>query len=117
MNKREFLQLIANGEMNEEIQGFAMEQMEKMDAANERRKEKEAEKRAEKKAEQQPEIDALMGALTDYFQTAQQLIDAADIDIKPQAVRYRLAAGLEAGVVVKGEVKDGSRKKVGYKLA
>ena len=75
------------------------------------------ERAAAKKAE-----DALLplveAAVTDEFQFCEQItanVDAEDVTVAK--VRNRLGKLIEAGVVVKADQKDGSRKRVAYKRA
>ena len=55
MTKREFLTMVANGEFNEEVKAFAEEEIVKLDAANEKRREQSSKKRAEN----QPLLDKI----------------------------------------------------------
>ena len=49
MTKRDFLKAVMNGEINDEIKAFAEEEIEKLDAANAKRREKTSKKREENK--------------------------------------------------------------------
>ena len=49
MTKRDFLNAVMNGEINDEIKAFAEEEIEKLDTANAKRREKTSKKREENK--------------------------------------------------------------------
>ena len=55
MTKREFLTMVANGEINEEIKAFAEEEINKLDAVNAKRRKQSSKKRAEN----QPLLDKI----------------------------------------------------------
>ena len=119
MTQRDFLESIANGVMNDEITTFATERIAALDAANEKRREANSAKRAEKEAEKAPIRAAIMGVLS-YTEpkTATTLIVDAGVEIKPQAIPSLLKGEVEAGRVLKVDVKvKGKGTQRGYQLA
>ena len=70
MTKREFLNAIAAGEMTEEVIAFANEEIEKMDAANAKRREK----NAERKAQNDEFVDLFVSFLNDEPKTASDIM-------------------------------------------
>lgn len=70
MTKREFLNAIATGEMTEEVIAFANEEIEKMDAANAKRREK----NAERKAQNDEFVDLFVSFLNDEPKTASDIM-------------------------------------------
>ena len=116
MTNREFYNAIAMNEtLSEEIRAFATEAIGKLDHTNELRKVKVAEKAAEKQAEKQPIRDALFAVIDGEAKTATMLIEAAGLDIKPASVPSLLKPFVEAGSVVKTDVKvPGKGKQRGY---
>ena len=118
MNEREFLNMIADGTVNDEIAAHAAALLEKMDAANAKRREKSAEKAAARKAEKAPLREALVACLCDEHKTASTLIAESGLEIKPQAVSSLFRDLVAAGDIEKVDVKvKGKGKQVGYKLA
>lgn len=118
MTQRDFLKSIANGTMNDEMVAFATERLTAMDAANERRREVNSAKRAEKEAERAPIREAVMAVITSEPKTATTLITEAGVEIKPQAIPSLLKSAIEAGHVLKVDVKvKGKGTQRGYVLA
>lgn len=118
MTNREFFTAIVNGEMNEDIQAKAAEEIVKLDATNAQRAAKAAEKRAEKDAEKAPIREALLAVIDNEPKTATSLIEAAGLDIKPQSVPSLLKPFVENGTVVKTDIKVVGKASVrGYVLA
>ena len=118
MTQREFLTKVAAGEMNDEIQNYAAEALVKMDAANAARREKMAEKSAAKEAEKAPIREAIVACIGAEPKTATTLITEAGVDIKPQAIPSLLKGLVEAGQLVKVDVKvKGKGTQKGYQLA
>lgn len=81
-----------------------------------------AAKAKEKAAEKRAEGDALRatveGMLTDEFQTIAAITKAiGDEEVTNAKVTNRLTQLVNAGIAVKGQVTDGNRKVMGYKLA
>ncbi len=113
----EFITAVSNGEMNEELQGKALELIEAHNKGLDKAHERAAKARSEKLAERQPVIDALVSALTDEPQSATDLINAAGLEIKPQAVSTYFRLYVEPGTFVKEEMKGPKGKIVGYKRA
>lgn len=118
MIQRDFLQSIANGEMNTEIQDFAIERMAAMDKSNEKRRDKAVAVRAEKEAEKAPIREAIMAVLSTEPKTATSLIAEAGVEVKPQSIPSLLKGEVEAGHVLKVDVKvTGKGTQRGYVLA
>ena len=118
MTQREFLENVANGIMNDEITTFAAERIAALDAANKKRRENNAAKRAKKEAERAPIREAIMAVITSEPKTATTLIAEAGVEIKPQAIPSLLKSAIEAGEVLKVDVKvKGKGTQRGYQLA
>ena len=100
MTKREFYVAISNGSMNDEIMAMATAEIEKMDAANEKRKEK-----TSKKAEEnQPIIDRIVNeVLTAEPMTATDI--AAVVELSVQKTSALCRAAVAQGRAVQTEVK------------
>ena len=79
----------------------------RMDAANEKRKAASALKAAERQAEKEPIREALLAVMGDEDapMTASMLIEAAELDIKPASVPSLMRPLVEAGRVVKVDMK------------
>ena len=113
MTKREMYVAISNGEMNDELMAMATAELEKMDAANEKRKEK-----TSKKAEEnQPIIDRIVGEiLTNEPMTATDIAAALEVSVQKASALCR--AAVAQGKATQTEVKipkKGSQK--AYRLA
>ena len=122
MKQREFLEAVAAGlineEINEEIMAYAVERLEALDAANEKKRENAAKKRAVAEAEKAPIRAAILAAVTAEPKTASTLIEEAKVEVKPQAIPSLLKGAIEAGTVVKVDVKiKGKGTQRGYQLA
>ena len=100
MTKREFLTKIAAGEMNDELMAMATSEIEKLDAANEKRKEK-----VSKKAEEnQPLVDRIVNEiLTDEPMTATDI--AAILELSVQKTSSLCRAAVAQGGAIQTEVK------------
>lgn len=79
----------------------------RMDATNEKRKAASALKAAEKQAEKEPIREALLAVMDDEDtpMTASMLIEAAGLDIKPASIPSLMRPLVEAGRVVKVDMK------------
>ena len=112
MTNREFYTAISNGTMNDEIVAHATAALEKMDAANEARKNKPS-KTAIANA---PVLEALTNALTADPQTAADLGAATGISTQKASslLRQLVASGVAVSVDIKVP-KRGTCK--GYSLA
>ena len=79
----------------------------RLDATNEKRKAASALKAAEKQAEKEPIREALLAVMggEDAPMTASMLIEAAELDIKPASVPSLMRPLVEAGRVVKVDMK------------
>ena len=118
MTQREFLENVAQGVMNDEMATYATERLTALDTANEKRREVNSVKRAEKEAEKAPIREAVMAVITSEPKTATTLIAEAGLEIKPQAIPSLLKGAIEAGTVVKVDVKvKGKGPQRGYQLA
>lgn len=116
MTKREFLNAIVNlTNVESDLIEFATAELEKLDKANEARREKTAEKAVAKEAEKAPIRDAIFAAMTDEPKTATDLIAIAGLDIKPQSIPSLVKPLVEAGKVNKVDIKVvGKGKQRGY---
>lgn len=118
MTQREFLENVAQGVMNDEMVAYATERLTALDTANEKRREINSVKRAEKEAEKAPIREAVMAVITSEPKTATTLIAEAGVEIKPQAIPSLLKGAIEAGTVVKVDVKvKGKGTQRGYQIA
>ena len=121
MTNREFFVAVANGEMTEEIRAHASREIDKMAAADERRRNKPS-KTAEANA---PLVDALLTEfLTGEAQLGADLADKLnekfpDLEkpVTPQKVASMLRSYVAGGTVAKEDVKVDKTTKVGYRLA
>ena len=79
----------------------------RMDATNEKRKAASALKAAERQAEKEPIREALLAVMggEDAPMTASMLIEAAELDIKPASIPSLMRPLVEAGRVVKVDMK------------
>lgn len=92
----------------------------RLDATNEKRKAASALKAAEKQAEKEPIREALLAVMggEDAPMTASMLIEAAELDIKPASVPSLMRPLVEAGRVVKVDMKiPGKGTQRGYAKA
>ena len=79
MTKREFLIAIVDGEINENIKTFAEEELEKLDAANAKRREQSSKKRAEN----QPLLDKIYDEiLGDEPKTASEVAEVIETSVQ-----------------------------------
>lgn len=107
--KREMLNVIAAGEMNEEVMAWAKAEITKMNDANKARRNKMS-KRAQ---ENLPIIEAIKGVLTDEPQTATMI--GEKVGISTQKASALLRQIVDAGHATKVEVKiKGKGKQKGY---
>ena len=100
MTKREFYVAVSNGEMNDELMAMAAAEIEKMDAANEKRKGVQS----KKAAENQPIIDRIVSeVLTSEPMTATDI--AAVIELSVQKTSALCRAAVAQGKAVQSETK------------
>lgn len=100
MTKRDFYTNITKGEMNDELMAFAVAELEKMDAANEKRKGVQS----KKAAENQPIIDRIVNEiLTTEPQTATDI--AAVLELTVQKTSSLCRAAVAQGKAVQSEIK------------
>lgn len=99
MTNREFYTAIANGTINEEIVAHATSAIEKMDAANEARKNKPS----KKATENAPIIESILGVLTTEPMTAATVAEA--VGISTQKASALLRQIVTNGDAVASEVK------------
>ena len=107
--KREMLNVIAAGEMNEEVMAWAAGEIEKMNHANEVRRNK----MSKKAQENLTIIEAIKGVLTDEPQTA--TVIGEKVGISPQKASALLRQIVGAGDATKVDVKiKGKGTQKGY---
>lgn len=115
MTKREMYNAILAGEINDEVLAQVRAELDAMDATNAKRAVKAAEKREAKEAEKAPIREAIMAVISDEPKTASDLIAEAGVEIKPQAIPALLKGLVEAGQVVKVDIKvKGKGSQRGY---
>lgn len=106
MTKREFLNAIATGTINDELVAFATEEIEKMDAANAKRREK----NAEKKAQNDEFVDLFVSLLGDEPKTASDIValmgDVERPDGKSVNVQWVSSLGRKAVEAERAEKVD-----------
>lgn len=115
MTSREFYTTIANSEMNEEVRAYAAAAIEKMNAANEKRKtaEKKPSKVALANEEMKPRIVEVIG---DQENVTCPVIAEA-LGVTPQKVAGICVQLANDGILVKGSVKVEGKKRVAYTVA
>lgn len=112
MTKREFLNVVAESNMADEIKEYAKAQLEKMDYANEKRRNK----LSKKALENLPIIEEIEKMLTSEPQTA--TVIGEHIGISPQKASSLLRKIVAEGKAVKIDVKiKGKGTQKGYLLA
>ena len=113
MTKREVMNAIVNGEMNEEVKAWAEHEIEKMDAANEKRRNT----LSKKAKENQPLIDRIVEEiLSDEPKTASDV--AAVLEVSVQKASALLREAVKAGRAAAEDVKiKGKGTQKGYTLA
>lgn len=115
MTNREFYEAIKNGTINDEIIAFAQDAIERLNHTNELRKASVAKKALERETERAPMREAIVACITDEPKTATTLITESGVELKPQSIPSLLKALVEAGELMKVEVKvKGKGKQVGY---
>lgn len=112
MTKREFYTAIMNGEIDEQVKLFASEELEKMDVANEKRRNT----LSKKAQENQPLLQRITDEiLTDEPKTATDV--AAVLEVSVQKASGLLRRLVEDGKAVKVDVKiKGKGTQKGYTL-
>lgn len=113
MTKREFLTKVSAGEMNEELMAFAVAEIGKLDAANDKRKEK-----TSKKAEEnQPLVDRIVTEiLSETPVTATDVAGILEVSVQKASMLLRAAVAQEKAVSQDIKVpKKGNQK--GYTKA
>ena len=118
MTEREFYTKVIETVDNAELKEFAEAGIAKIDKANEARKVKNAEKAVAKEAEKAPIREAIFAVITTgEGKTASDLIAEAGVDIKPQAIPALIKPLIEAGKVIKTDIKVKGKGTVrGYAL-
>lgn len=112
MTKREFYTAIMNGEIDEQVKLFASEELEKMDAANEKRRNTLSKKAQENLPLLQQITDEI---LTEEPKTATDV--AAILEVSVQKANGLLRRLVEDGKAVKVDVKiKGKGTQKGYTL-
>ena len=118
MTQREFLNKVANGEIDDEVKDFATARIAALDVTNEKRREASAKKAAEKEAVKAPIREAVFAVINEEPKTATMLIEEAGVEIKPQAIPSLLKPLINEGKVAKTDVKvKGKGSKRGYIIA
>ena len=103
----------SNAENKDELMEFIEKQVEALDKKAAKAKERAAEKKAEGDALR----DKVEAVLTDEVQVIDQIVEAiGDEDVTRNKVVARLTQLVKADIAVKEEVKNGSKKVMGYKL-
>ena len=112
MTKREFYAAVMNGEIDEQVKLFASEELEKMDAANEKRRNT----LSKKAQENQPLLRQITDEiLTDEPKTATDV--AAVLEVSVQKASGLLRRLVEDGLATKVDVKiKGKGTQKGYTL-
>lgn len=113
----EFITAVSKGEMTEEIMGKALELIEAHNRGLDKAHDRASKAKEAKMAERQPIIDALVNALGNEPMSATDLIAAAGVELKPQAVATYFRLYVEPGTFEKVEMKGAKGKIVGYKRA
>lgn len=117
MTEREFYTKVIETVDNAELKEFAEAGIAKIDKANEARKAKNAEKAVAKEAEKAPIREAIFAVITTEGKTASTLIEEAGVEIKPQAIPALIKPLIEAGKVIKTDIKVKGKGTVrGYAL-
>lgn len=106
MTKREFLNAIVNGEINEDIKTFAEEELEKLDAANAKRREQSSKKREEN----QPLLDRIYNEiLGDEPKTASEVAEIIETSVQKASSLLRTL--VDEGKAESTEIKVPKRGK------
>ena len=106
MTKREFLIAIVDGEINEDIKTFAEEELEKLDAANAKRREQSSKKRAEN----QPLLDKIYDEiLGDEPKTASEVAEVIETSVQKASSLLRTL--VDEGKAESTEIKVPKRGK------
>ena len=120
ITKREYFAMVAeivNGsgaENKEELMDFIQKQVEALDKKADKAKERAAEKRAAGDALR----DRVQSVLTDEVQVIDAIVEAiGDEEVTRNKVVARLTQLVKAKIAFKEEVKSGSKKAMGYRLA
>lgn len=107
MTKREFLNAIVNGTMNDEIVDFAKDEIAKLDATNEKRKNKPS----KKATENAPIVDALVEMLTDTPVTASGIAEVLGVSVQKASALARVAVADGRATAVDVKIpKKGTQK-------
>jgi hypothetical protein len=116
MTNREFYTAVANGTINEDVIAHAASAIDKLDAALEARKNKVTPKAAEKAAADAVIRENILSFVTTAVQTEADI--AAQAEVTPAKARAELRKLVEAGLVVKSDIKVPKKGVVkGYSLA
>lgn len=116
MTNREFYTAVANGTINEDVIAHAATAIDKLDTALEARKNKVTPKAAEKAAADAVIRENILSFVTTAVQTEADI--AAQAEVTPAKARAELRKLVEAGLVVKSDIKVPKKGVVkGYSLA
>ena len=119
ITKKDYFAMVAeivdnsNAENKDELMEFIEKQVEALDKKAAKAKERAAEKKAEGDALR----DKVEAVLTNEVQVIDQIVEAiGDEDVTRNKVVARLTQLVKADIAVKEEVKNDSKKVMGYKL-
>ena len=119
ITKKDYFAMVAeivdnsNAENKDELMEFIEKQVEALDKKAAKAKERAAEKKAEGDALR----DKVEAVLTNEVQVIDQIVEAiGDEEVTRNKVVARLTQLVKADIAVKEEVKNGSKKVMGYKL-
>ena len=101
MTKREFYNAIVNGTINDDVINTAKEELSKMDATNEKRRNTPS----KKAIENAPIVDQIVGLLTSEPKTASDITTELGGEYKVQKVSALLRMAVAAGKAVSTDVK------------
>lgn len=113
MTKREFLMMVVEKNITDEVLAYAQDEIEKMDDRNKNRKPSKAQ--IEKKTEDEAKRTTLLEILRNSVEpmTSFQLIEVSGFEVKPQKITALLTPLVADGKVVKTVIK----KKTYYSIA
>lgn len=101
MTQREFYNAIVNGTINDDVINHATEELAKMDAANEKRRNTPS----KKALENAPIVDQIVGLLTAEPKTASDITNELGGEYKVQKVSALLRMAVASGKAVASDVK------------
>lgn len=117
MKNREFLETVANGTINDEVVEFAKAEIEKIDAANAKRRENPTKATLAKRAANEELKGKVLGVLTENPIVVADIIAAIGEDVTAQRINYVAHQLVDEGKAEAVDVKvptKGTQR--GYKL-